>query len=311
MAFKKSLRQLFAETDIILAPEVYDCASSITVQDCGYSALVLSGAEVSLSLKGIPDLGILSYDEMLMVTRNICEISNLPLIVDGEDGYGPAINAAYHCKGFARAGAAGVIIVDSPETRIGGVLPMGKAVEKIRACADALKGTDCILVARTDAPSLEEAILRCKAYRDAGADMTLAFCINFLPVEERLEACRRLNEGDPGWKWYPDLSCHNGKSDVGLEEIVPYGFKLVGIHYLLGSAMTAMTDAGMENFKRQDNVYAMSRYPRPGIGSQEQIKAWYKYESRFNSDPLLKERWPYNYYGTIHPDEKISEKGNI
>ena len=67
MAFKKSLRQLFAETDIILAPEVYDCASSITVQDCGYSALVLSGAEVSLSLKGIPDLGILSYDEMLMV----------------------------------------------------------------------------------------------------------------------------------------------------------------------------------------------------------------------------------------------------
>lgn len=303
MAVKKTLRQLFAEEKVILAPEVYDCASAITCADCGYKALVLSGAEVSLALKGIPDLGILSYDEMLMVTRNICGISKLPLVVDGEDGYGPPINAAYHCKGFAQAGAAGVIIVDSPETRIGGCLPIEKATEKMAACADALKGTDCLLIARTDADNLEEAIKRCRAYRAAGADMTLVFCFNFLPLEERLEACRQINEADPGWKWYPDLGTHDGKPDVTLEEIAEYGFNFVGIHYLLGAAMTAMTDAGMGNIARQDNVYAQTKYPRPGIGSKELIKSWYEYERQFNSDQSLKDRWPYNYYKVMKDEE--------
>lgn len=298
MPMEKTLRQLFSEERVVLAPEVYDCASTITCQDCGYKALVLSGAEVSLSLKGIPDLGLLSYDEMLMVTRNICAMSPLPLVVDGENGYGPALSAAYHCKGFAQAGAAGVIIVDSPETRIGGVIPKEEAMEKLAACADALKGTDCLLIARTDSMDLDDAIDRCVAYRKAGADMTLAFCFNFIPPEERFDACRRINERDPGWKWYPDLGCHNGKSDVTLDEIAEYGFNFVGIHYLLGSAMTAMTDAGMGNFKNQDNVYAMTKYPRPGIGSQELIDQWYRYESRFVKDPALADRWPYNYYRT-------------
>lgn len=300
---KKTLRQVLAEEKIILAPEVYDCASAITCADCGYKALVLSGAEVSLALKGIPDLGILSYDEMLMVTRNICAISDLPLVVDGEDGYGPAINAAYHCKGFAQAGAAGVIIVDSPETRIGGCLPIEKAVEKISACAAALKDTDCLLIARTDAQDLDEAIERSKRYRLAGADMTLVFCFNFLPLEERFAACKKIHEADPGWKWYPDLGTHDGKADVTLEEIAEYGFNFVGIHYLLGAAMTAMTDAGMGNYLRQDNVYAQTKYPRPGIGSRELIEAWYEYEKGFNSDPDLRNRWPYNYYKTIVRDE--------
>ena len=231
---KKTLKQLFAEEKVVLAPEVYDCASTITVEDCGYKAIVLSGAEVSLALKGIPDIGILSYDEMVMVTRNICAITDLPLVVDGEDGYGPAINAAYHCKGFANAGAAGVIIVDSPETRIGGCLPKDLAVEKMRACADALKCTECLLIARTDADTLQEAIDRSVAYRAAGADMTLVFGFNFIPVQERFEACKKINEADPGWKWYPDLGAQNGKSDVTLEEIAEYGFNFVGIHYLLG-----------------------------------------------------------------------------
>ncbi len=298
MPMKKTLRQLFTEEKVVLAPEVYDCASTITCQDCGYKALVLSGAEVSMSLKGIPDLGLLSCDEMLMVTRNICAISDLPLVVDGENGYGPALTAAYHCKRFADAGAAGVIIVDSPETRIGGVISKEAAVEKIAACADALKGTDCLLIARTDAMDLDEAIDRCVAYREAGADMTLVFCFNFIPPKERLEACKKINAKDPGWKWYPDLGVHDGKSDVTLSEIAAYGFNFVGIHYLLGSAMTAMTDAGMGNIKNQDNVYAMTKYPRPGIGSEEQIERWYRYESRFVKDPELRNRWPYNYYKT-------------
>ena len=67
--------------------------------------------------------------------------------------------------------------------------------------------------------------------------------------------------------------------------------------------MTAMSDAGQGNFKNQDNVYAMGKYPRPGIGSKELIADWYNYEKQFNSDPHLKDRWPYNYYQTIKNED--------
>lgn len=293
---KKTFKQLFAEETCVLAPEVYDCASTMAVERCGYKALVLSGAEVSLAMKGVPDLGILNVEEVLWATQRICDYSDLPMIVDLENGYGPALTAAYNCKRIARAGAGGVIIVDSPEVRIGDALPMEEAVEKIRACADALKDTDCILVARTDVKTLDEAITRCVAYREAGADMTLVFMINDLPPEERFDACKKIAAVDKGWKWYPDLGCHNGKSDVSLSEIAEYGFNFVGIHYLLSSALTAMIDAGMGNFKNQDNVYATENYHECAIGSEELLDSWYNLEKNYVCDPALRYRWPYGYH---------------
>ncbi len=302
MSMKKTIRQLLSEERCVLAPEVYDCASAAAVEQCGFQALVLSGAEVSLSMKGVPDLGILNFEEILWVTQRVCDFSDLPMIVDCEDGYGPMLTAAYNCKRMAKAGAGGVIIVDSPETRIGGALPLEEAVAKYRACAEALKGTDCILVARTDVPTLDEAIERCVAYREAGADMTLAFMINDIYPEKRFEACKKIAAVDKGWKWYPDLGCHDGKSDVTLDQIAEYGFNFVGVHYLLGSAISAMLDAGRENFKNQNNVYSTEKYPASGIGSMEDIEKWYQTESRFSTNPDLRSRWPYNFYNRKYHD---------
>lgn len=296
MPMKKTMRQLLSEEKCVVAPEVYDCASAKTVEKSGFKALVLSGAEVSLALKGVPDLGILNFEEVLWVTQHICDCSDLPMIVDCEDGYGPMLTAAYNCRRMAKAGAAGVIIVDSPETRIGGALPLEEAVAKYRACADALKGTDCILVARTDVPTLEEAIERCVAYREAGADMTLVFMINDIYPDKRFDACKKIAAVDKGWKWYPDLGCHNGKSDVTVEEIAEYGFNFVGVHYLLGTAISAMLDAGRENFKNQNNVYSTLKYPESGIGSPEEIDTWYELEKKYSTDPNLRKRWPYTFH---------------
>lgn len=299
MSARKTMRQVLAEEKCVLAPEVYDCASAWTVEQCGYKATVLSGAEVSMSLKGIPDLGILTFSEILMVTRNICDFSPLPMIVDCEDGYGPMLTAAYNCEKMAKAGAGGVIIVDSPGTRIGGpnpALPLDEALAKYRACADALKGSDCILVARTDVPTLDEAIERCVAYREAGADMTLAFMINSLHPRKRYDACKQIAARDKGWKWYPDLGCHDGKSDVTVEEVAAIGFNFVGVHYLLSSAISAMMDAGRENFKNQNNVYSTLKYPASGLGSPEQLQEWYEREKKFSIEPNLENHWPYNYY---------------
>lgn len=311
MPMKKTMKQIFAEEKCVLAPEVYDCASVMAAQRCGYKALCLSGAELSMAMKGVPDLGIMNFEELLWATDRICEYSGLPVIVDAENGYGPALTAAYNCRRLAKAGAAGVIIVDSPDVRIGGEsLPLPEAVGKYRACADALKGTDCILVARTDVETLEEAIERCIAYREAGADMTLVFMINSLEPKDRFEACKKIAEKDKGWKWYPDLGAHDGKSDVTLEEIAEYGYNYVGVHYCLSAALTAMIDAGMGNIKHMNNVYATEKYTESAIGSEEQLDAWYEGEKGYVTDPEgLRYRWPYSYHIRNKKFEESIKKG--
>lgn len=294
MPMKFTLSELFKEEKVVLAPEIYDCASANAVEMCGFKSTVLSGAELSYSLLGITDIGILSMEEIRWATERICRIHSLPMVVDAEDGYGEPLNAYYTCKRIAQAGAAGIIIVDSPRTRIGGVLPIEEAVAKYKACAAALRGTNCILVARTDAKDVDEAINRCQKYREAGADMTLMFGMNWVPVSDKPYVIKKLNEKDPGWKWYPDLGSHDGKSDVTLDEIAEFGFNYVGVHYLLGSAMYCMTDAGRGNFERQDNTYADEHYrSEHGLGKRSAAREWYEMEKEWTTDPDLIERWPY------------------
>lgn len=301
MTMKYTLAELFNKEKIVLAPEIYDCASANAVEMCGFKSSVLSGAELSYSLLGFSDMGLLSFDEIRWATERICRIHSLPMVVDAEDGYGEPLNAYYTCKKIAEAGAAGIIIVDSPRTRIGGTLPISEAVMKYKACAAALKGTDCILVARTDAKDVDEAISRCQKYRKAGADMTLMLGMNGVPVSDKPLVVKELAKKDPGWKWYPDLGSHNGKSDVSLDEIAAYGFNYVGAHYLIGSAMYYMMDAGMGNFQRQDNTYASEKYMREnGLGKDSASRDWYELEKNWTTNPDLIERWPYNGFRPRH-----------
>ena len=208
MSMMYSLPELFKTEKVVLAPEIYDCASAKAVEVCGYKATVLSGAELSASMLGIPDLGIMNVEELYYATSRICNAHKLPMVVDCEDGYGPAINAYNTCKRIAKAGAGGVIIVDSLETRIGSkppCLPIDEAVGKYKACAEALKGTNCILVARTDATDFDEALERSIKYREAGADMTLVFMINYLKHEDRFDACKEIAKKDKGWKKFKHI----------------------------------------------------------------------------------------------------------
>lgn len=298
MSMKYSLSELFKTEKVVLAPEIYDCASAKTVEMCGYKASVLSGAELSASMLGIPDLGIMNFEELYYATSRICNIHKLPMVVDAEDGYGPAINAYNTCKRLAKIGSGGVIIVDSKETRIGSnppCLPIDEAVGKYKACAEALKGTDCILVARTDATDFDDALNRSVKYREAGADMTLVFMINYLDHKDRFSACKEIAKVDKGWKWYPDLGCHNGKSDVTLEEISEYGFNFVGVHYLLGSAMFGMIECGKQTFARQDNTYFENLKKWGPLDDKENIRYFYDLENTWNDDPELIKRWPYGF----------------
>ena len=106
MPMKFNMKQLFESEPYVLAPEIYDCISARCVEECGFKATVLSSAELANSY-GLPDLGLLTQSDVVEATARICKFSNLPMIVDAEEGFGRALNAFRTAERLAEAGAAG------------------------------------------------------------------------------------------------------------------------------------------------------------------------------------------------------------
>jgi methylisocitrate lyase len=262
MAGKITMRQLL-EKESVTAPCVFDCASARAMELCGYKALFLSGAELCMSIKGMPDLGLLTLDELLGAVSRITDVSPLPLGVDIEDGFGGPLNVYHTCKRLAKAGAGAVLMEDEAHpgfvrgTVANNILPREEYYAKVKAAAAALKGTDCLLIARTnvDLKDLDEAIERCRGSLEAGADMTLVIRLN------NLDDAREVSKRVPGWKMYADLNQDMDVPEVAVEDIYPLGFKLVTMHYVMKAAMAGMIDWGMRNVANNNNVYSNHQAP--------------------------------------------------
>jgi 2-methylisocitrate lyase-like PEP mutase family enzyme len=174
------LRKLLADDTPVVAPGVYDALTARLVERAGFSAALVSGAAVSASLLGRPDLGFLSLAESLAQTRNIVLATDIPIIADCDTGYGGAVTITRTIPEFEAAGAAGVFFEDQVTPKRCGhferkaVVEIPEMVGKIRAAIDARRNADFVIIARTDARAtagLDEAIRRMEAYAAAGADL--------------------------------------------------------------------------------------------------------------------------------------------
>ncbi len=152
---------------------------AIMAERVGYRALYLSGGGVAAASYGLPDLGLTSLNDVLEDVRRITYVTELPLLVDADTGWGNAFNIARTVKEMGRAGAAGVHIEDQVQAkRCGhrpgkGLVPKEEMVDRIRAAVDA-RTDDFVIMARTDAlaaEGMEAALERAAAYVAAGADM--------------------------------------------------------------------------------------------------------------------------------------------
>src|SRR5436190_7111058 len=150
-------------------PGCYDALSAKLVADAGYKVTFMSGFAVSAARLGLPDTGLISFSEMLDTLRNCCAATAIPMIGDGDTGYGNALNVQRTVVEYARAGAAAVMIEDqlSPKkcghTRGKQVVSRAEARMKIRAAVDACAEADILIMARTDARALhgfDEALAR-------------------------------------------------------------------------------------------------------------------------------------------------------
>lgn len=146
----------------------------------GFRAIYLSGGGVSAGSLGMPDLGILALEDVLIDLRRIVSVCDLPLIVDIDAGFGPsALNIARTVKSLGREGAAGCHIEDQAGAKRCGhrpgkeLVPVQEMVDRVKAAADAKTHSDFFLIARTDAiavEGIEPAIERALACVEAGAD---------------------------------------------------------------------------------------------------------------------------------------------
>ncbi|GAW98508.1 isocitrate lyase/PEP mutase family protein [Secundilactobacillus mixtipabuli] len=259
MTSKKTLKQIISEQDkCFLVPCVYDCASNRAVEMCGFPVSLLSGGEVSISMNGMPDYGFTNLTDLEWVVSRVATTSSMPLICDIEDGFGGPLAVYRSAKRLAAAGAAAVQLEDAGDMEEStNILPRDKYLAKVRAALAGLKGTNCLLIARTNADpdipaELKEGNERLKAAMDLGAD--LAMFVKITKYEQAVEMAKVVT----GWKIFADVRGDNGVPAVTMDQLTELGFVMCSTHYTMKAAMEGMLEHGIQNFKNQSVAYTFT-----------------------------------------------------
>ncbi|MFT9360824.1 methylisocitrate lyase [Acetobacter okinawensis] len=169
-------KEMMHRKGIMQIPGAHNGQAALQARDCGFGALYLSGAAMTASM-GLPDLGIITIDEVCFFIRQVVRATGLPVLVDGDTGYGETLNVMNMVRAFEEAGAAAVHIEDQVLPKKCGHLNDKKLVspqemaQKVAAAARARR--DMVVIARTDAAGsegLDGAVARARLYYEAGAD---------------------------------------------------------------------------------------------------------------------------------------------
>ena len=263
---KVTLRSLM-EKGPVVAPTVYDCLSAKMVERSGFSAMCLSGAEMAAAYLGLPDIGLVTMSELEDNVRRISNSSPLPMIVDIDTGFGNELNTILTCKRIAAAGAMAVHLEDQTFPKRCGhlrgkeVIPFEDYISKVRAAADALKGTDCMLIARTDAYNVlgkDEAVRRANAAMDAGADCTL------VEGTETLEDIKEIGRLVKGWKMF-GMASAGASPKVTAKQLIDWGYNLITLHYTQWAAIKGMEEFGKTCFETKDDIFVTED---PGVDNR-------------------------------------------
>ncbi len=251
------LRELLSEPNVEVMPGCFDALSAKLAADAGYRVGFMSGFAVAAARLGLPDTGLISFHEMLDSLRNCCAAAGrMPLIGDGDTGYGNALNVQRTVAEYARAGAACVMIEDqvSPKkcghTRGKQVISRDEARMKIRAAVDARSDADILIMARTDARAVhgfDEALARCKDFAAEGAD------IIFLEAPESVDEMRRFCSAIA--KPCMANMVPGGKTPIlPLQELQNIGYKLAVYPVMLLSSSIAAMQAALAALRPESNL---------------------------------------------------------
>jgi 2-methylisocitrate lyase-like PEP mutase family enzyme len=189
------LRQKVEARNGLLVPGAANALAARVIEKLGFEAVYLSGAGLTNTFYGIPDLGFVHLGDLAQHTAAMREAVALPIVVDADTGFGNALNVRHTVRTLERAGANAIQLEDQVSPKRCGhfegkaVVSIGEMIGKVKAAVDARSHADFLVIARTDAAAVEgidAAISRAAAYAQAGADLT------FVEAPESLEALRRI-----------------------------------------------------------------------------------------------------------------------
>jgi 2,3-dimethylmalate lyase len=172
-------REALAKEKPLVLAGAHDALSARLIEQAGFTAYIIGGFPLVGARYGIPDLGLVGLGEMAAGVRDIMSGSSLPVLIDGDHGYGDVKNVTRTIQTYERMGAAAIFLEDQVAPKRCGhmagkdVVPAEVMVRKIRAAAAARESKEFFLMARTDARAIEGldgALRRCEQYLEAGAD---------------------------------------------------------------------------------------------------------------------------------------------
>jgi len=246
---------------ILTMPCCFDALSAKLVQRAGFEITFMSGFSTSAAKLALPDTGLISYGEMLDAGRDICSAVSIPVLADGDTGYGNAMNVKRTVRGYAQTGFAAVMIEDQvAPKRCGhtrGKLVVGReeAVQRVKAAVDARdEGADILILARTDARSvigLEEALERIRLFVAAGADIV------FLEAPQTVAEMQAFCDAAPDTPKLANM-LEGGKTPIlPPKELGEMGFQIAAYPLtLMSTAVNAMNQA-LENLKEGREVQGL------------------------------------------------------
>jgi 2-methylisocitrate lyase-like PEP mutase family enzyme len=261
MGQARRLRELLEQPGPIVAPGIYDGISARVAERAGFPAAFISGAAVTASVLGYPDVGLQTMPEILNQARNMARVVDIPMIVDIDTGYGNALNLMRAVRDFESAGLAGVFFEDQTFPKRCGhfegkkVITVEEMAVKIKAACETRRDDDFVIIARTDSRALhglDHAIERGKAFAEAGAD--LVFVEALLSEEEMRKAAQAI-----------PVPLQANLSEAGKTPVLPVdtlyemGFKVISYSGLLQrTAIRGMLDV-LDILQREGTT--MPAYP--------------------------------------------------
>ena len=225
-----NLPALLAEPNLLLAPGIYDSLSGLIATNAGAKAVYLSGASLAYTRFGISDLGLVSVSEVNDTLAAITDRIETPVIVDGDNGFGNALNVQRTVRRFQRSGAAAIQLEDQAFPKRCGhldgktLISKAEMVGKIKAALDARNNQDIQIIARTDARAVEglsAAMDRAEAYCEAGAD------ILFIEAPQSLDEMKQLTAQFAGRIPLLANMVEGGKTPIqSTDELAEIGYKI-------------------------------------------------------------------------------------
>ncbi len=229
MSRAQQVRDLLKQDRPLVMGGVYDALSTRLAHKAGFEVLFIGGFSVAATLLGEPDFGYLTQTEMADTARRVCRLTDKPLLVDADTGYGNALNTIRTVELYQNAGAAGMFLEDQVWPKRCGHMAGKRVVErsewlaKLRAVIETRGERDLFLVARTDARaavSLDEAIARGQAARDLGVDAV------FVEAPESAAEMEKIAKAIPGPK-VANMVEHGKTPLLSPSELHELGFDLI------------------------------------------------------------------------------------